>query len=123
MIETTAALLGGIVAFFVGCGLCERYPNWLGTIASLLLACGAGGISTVAMAFGGGWLVDQSLVLLFDYRLDILHWVGRVFGFGVWGTLIGAAIGVVSGRRRSSARRDALAELARMRDFPRADPN
>jgi len=122
MIATAASFFGGLVAFFISRGLCERHPNWLASIAVLLLACVVGGISTVAMAFGGGWVVDQSFVLFSDYRLDISRWVMKVIGFGTWATLIGAVTGVILGRRRSIVRRDAVAELTRMRDYPRADP-
>jgi hypothetical protein len=105
-------LVGWVVAFFVGRHLSERLPNWIGCFAWFVVACVAGSAAVLILAFGGGWLIDQ--VYTADPRFAV-EWLRSVLGWSLWVPIVGAAFGVVSGRRRASSRRDALAELARMK--------
>jgi hypothetical protein len=121
MIPAAAAFfVGWVVSFFIGRRLSERVPSWIGCLAWFVVACVAGGVAVFVLAIGGGWLVEQ--VFASDPRYGG-EWLMSVLRWGLWPAIVGAAFGVVSGRRRASARRDALAEQSRMKDFPRPSSN
>jgi hypothetical protein len=101
-----AILLGLAVPYLVGRKFAEQYPSWIGVAASFVLACVAGVVALLIVAFGVGLLLEYFLNL-FAVRLDTGTWVEGYLRGIIW-VFVGAAVGVFRGRRRAASRRAAL---------------